>query len=291
MLAQTWQNLECIVIDDGSVDRTAEIAQSYGDRVRCIRQDNAERSAARNTGIEISTGEYLTFLDADDIFLPEKIRHQAAFLEGNPAYDAVYSRVAYFHENEKLSTYAVRRITPSGNIARFLLQSNFITVNSPLFRRAAVKRAGGFDVSLSRYEDWDFLLRLALTGSQFGYIDTVHALCRVHGGNTVQDSVAMFEAKFRVATKIAQAYGGEIRTNGWATESFIAMHQADYGRKLILAGRVDEGMKLINEACTTTFPHRGKFRLFSIAASLCGYRFLEYVQKTADNLLKYRKAK
>jgi hypothetical protein len=185
----------------------------------------------------------------------------------------------------------VRRITPSGDIAPFLLRSNFITVNSPLFRREAVKRAGGFDVSLSRYEDWDFLLRLALTGSRFGFIDTVHALCRMHGENTVKDTIAMFEAKFTVATRIAKAFGKEIRACGCETDGFVALHKADYGRKLILAGRVAEGAKLIDEACKTPFPHRGTFRLFSLAARLCGYHLLGFVQNTADSLLKYRKTR
>jgi glycosyltransferase involved in cell wall biosynthesis len=291
VLAQTWGNIECIVVDDGSGDRTTEIARSYGDAVRCIRQENAERSAARNTGISISTGEFLSFLDADDILLPGKIQEQVSYLEANPEYDAVYSRVAYFRENKKHSKYTVRRITPTGDIAPFLLQSNFITVNAPLFRREAVKRAGGFDVSLSRYEDWDFLLRLALTGSQFGFIDTVHALCRMHGDNTVKNSIAMFEAKFTVATKLAKAYRNEIRACGCESDGFVALHKADYGRKLILAGRVSEGTKLIDEACKAPFPHCGKFRLFSLAVRLCGHRFLGFVQNTADSLLKYRKAR
>lgn len=289
MLAQTWQNLECIVIDDGSVDRTASIADGYGDRVRCIRQQNAERSAARNAGIAISTGDYFSFLDADDLLLPDKLQDQVAYLEANPEEDVVYSRVAYFRENGKRSEYTVRRITPSGAIAPFLLRSNFITVNSPLFRRDAVKRAGGFNVSLSRYEDWDFLLRLALTGSRFGFIDTVHALCRMHGENTVTDTLAMFEAKFQVATRVAQTYGDEIRSCGCATDGFVALHKADYGRKLILAGRVSEGTKLIDDACKTPFPHHGTFRLFSLAARLCGHRVLGFAQSTADSLFKYRK--
>jgi len=290
VLAQSHSDVECIVVDDGSTDRTAEIVGGYSDRVRHIRQQNADRSAARNNGIAHATGKYISFLDADDLLLQGKLKEQVAFLEAHLEYDVVYSRVNYFRENGKRNYYVVRRVTPAGDIVPLLINTNFITMNSPLIRRAAVERVGGFDVTFSRYEDWDFLLRLALTGSRFGFMDATHALCRMHGENTVKDAPRMFEAKLLVARGIVSRFGKELRSRGIEGSSVVAFHQADYGRKLILAGRVAEGRKLIDEACEIEFPHSKKFKLFSIAARLCGHRFLAILQKSSDCILKYRKA-
>jgi hypothetical protein len=152
-----------------------------------------------------------------------------------------------------------------------------------------VERVGGFDSAFSRYEDWDFLLRLALTGSRFGFMDASHALCRMHGENTVTDAPRMFEAKLSVARGIVSRFGNELRSRGIEGSSVVAFHQADYGRKLILAGRVAEGRKFIDEACENEFPHRRKFRVFSLAAGFCGSRILTLLQKYVDSLCKYGK--
>lgn len=289
VLAQSHPAVECIVVDDGSTDRTAEVVESFGDRVRLLRQANAERSAARNAGLSLASGDYVGFLDADDLLLPGKLAEQAAFLDAHPEYDAAYSLVKYFQDDEN-HCYTVRRPTPSGDILPRLIYTNFITMNSPLFRRRAVERVAGFDAALSRYEDWDFLLRLALTGSRFGFVDSIHAACRMHGENTVRDQVRMFEAKLAVARKVVDRFPEELGRRGIDGRSVVAFHQADYGRKLILAGQVAEGRRLIADACLCAFPHRQKFTTFSLAAGLCGHRFLALVQRYADNLVKYRKA-
>ncbi|HEX9024744.1 MAG TPA: glycosyltransferase, partial [Geobacteraceae bacterium] len=284
----TWPEVECIVVDDGSSDRTAEIAGGFGKRVILLRQDNAERSAARNNGIARASGEYIAFLDADDLLLPGKLAEQVAFLAANPDCDAVYSRVRYFRDNGMRSYYTVRRATPTGDLTPLLIYSNFITMNSPLFRRSAVIRAAGFDTSYCRYEDWDLLLRLCLTGSRFGFLDATHALCRMHGENTVRDAARMFEAKLTVARGIVERFGSELVGRGIDGNSVVAFHRADYGRKLILAGRVEEGRRLIEEASARHFPHRRKMMLFATAARIFGYRLLGILQKYFDLLYKYR---
>jgi glycosyltransferase involved in cell wall biosynthesis len=289
VLAQSFRDLECIVVDDGSIDRTGEIAGGFGERVRYIRQDNAERSAARNRGIAEASGDYIGFLDADDLLLPEKLKEQVAFLEAHPEYDVVYSRVAYFRDNGERGRYSVRRATPSGDILPVLIWSNFITMNSPLFRRGSMERVGGFNVSLSRYEDWDFLLRLALSGSRFGFLDSLHCLCRMHGENTVADGPRMFEAKMAVASRIADDFSDGLNARGIDGRSVIAFHRADYGRKLILDGCAAEGRMLIREAAQVPFPHMRKMVAFALAAGLCGHRLAAFLQRCVDRLIKYRK--
>jgi glycosyltransferase involved in cell wall biosynthesis len=286
VLSQTYSPVECIVVDDGSTDGTASLVKNYGNRVCYLFQQNAERSTARNNGIAHGSGEYISFLDADDYLAQEKISEQVAYLEAHPEYDVVYSGVRYFGLQ---GCYSVRRITPVGDILPELIYGNFITVNSPLIRRSALEKAGGFDTGFNRYEDWDFLLRLALTGALFGYIDRPHVFVRIHPDNTIQDRVRMFEAKYQVARKIAERFGEVLRAHAIDSGELLGFHGADYGRILILNGRVAEGVDLIHGACSAQFPHRWKFRLFALAAEICGYRLLNLAQSIADRICKYRR--
>ncbi|MBC7964102.1 MAG: glycosyltransferase [Steroidobacteraceae bacterium] len=289
VLAQTYADVECLVVDDGSTDRTSRLVSGYGERVRYLYQDNAERSVARNNGLKNMTGEYVSFLDADDYLAPEKIADQVAFLTAHPELNAVYSKVRYFRDNGERCFYSVRRATSSGDILAELIYSNFITIHSPLIRTNALQSLKGFNPSLKRYEDWDFFLRLAASGSRFGFIDEVHAFVRMHSGNTVQDRVRMFEAKCIVAEQFVAEYADCLYVRGIDAARIVAFHRADYGRLLILNGRVDEGCRLIAEGCRSAIPHHGMFRLFSLIAGVCGQRPLVWAQALFDHISKYRK--
>lgn len=290
VLGQSYPNVECIVVDDGSTDATADICRSYGDRIRYLRQANGERSAARNNGLAHARGEYIGFLDADDLLAPRKIAEQMAFLDQNPQFDVAYSKVLYFIEGPPRSFYSVRRPGPSGDIAAKLIYSNFITVNSPLIRKRATKRSGSFDITLSHYEDWDLLLRLALSGAAFGFQDAFHAFCRMHEKNTVRDKIRMFKAKWQVAQKIVDTFGSELGRRGIDGRRVLSFHQADYGRMLILNGQVIQGREMIKDACRCgSFPHKGIFKLFSVAAGVCGGTPLAALQSWLDRRRKYHR--
>lgn len=289
VLAQSHPCVECIVVDDGSTDGTAEIVKGYGGRVRYLYQQNAERSAARNNGMREARGELISFLDADDVLAPEKLAEQAAFLAEHPDYDVAYSRVSYFDDNDGTS-FTPQRRTPSGDIVAELLYGNFITIHSPLIRRDAAGHAGGFDPARNRYEDWDFLLRLALTGARFGFQDRLHAKVRLHPGNTIGDQVKMFEAKLRVAEQIAEVYAAELLRRSVDAKGLVAFHTADYGRILVLAGRCAEGRALIGEAVRVPFPHRKIFVAFRLAAGLFGSGMLVAAQQLYDRVVKGKRS-
>ncbi len=267
VLGQSYPNVECIVVDDGSTDATREIAGSF-DGVICLRQDNLERSAARNRGIDISSGAYISFLDSDDLLTPDKIGDQVAFLEERRGYDAVYSKAAYFRGEKENGTFAVKRQTSEGDILENLLYGNFITVNSPLFRKTAAVRVNGFNTSLARNEDWDFFLRLAISGVKFGFIDKCHALCRQHDSNTSRDALGMHEAKWKVIKDFVSENRNRLEERRIGFAAPLALHEADYGKALILEGEIAKGRRHIFNACRTRFPKRGRYFMLGAVSLL-----------------------
>jgi glycosyltransferase involved in cell wall biosynthesis len=162
-LAQTHREHEIIVVDDGSTDGTWEILQSYGDAIQAVRQPNGGPARARNTGARIARGEWLAFLDADDLWLPEKLQRQLAEAERTGA-ALVYTNRENFGSCETVSTLQSDGVTlHAGESFERLLEGNFITLSSVLVDRRVFAEAGGFDEAavLIGVEDWDLWLRIA----------------------------------------------------------------------------------------------------------------------------------
>jgi glycosyltransferase involved in cell wall biosynthesis len=159
-LAQTHARREVVVIDDGSVDDTAGVAARYPD-VKCVRQPNAGLSAARNSGIRESHGEFLVFLDADDRLLPDALR---AGLDGflvRPDCAFISGHYRMMREDgTALPDFA--QWPPEPDAYRTLLQRNYIGMHATvMYRRAALEKVGGFDSGLPTCEDYDMYLRIA----------------------------------------------------------------------------------------------------------------------------------
>ena len=164
VLAQTYPILEIIVIDDGSTDDTEEVIKKFGD-VRYIKQENAGVSAARNTGIEISSGNLIAFLDADDTWLPTKIEKEVARLLEDGQIGLVHCGMREF-DGRTRETIALHLIGGEGWVAEDMILWEKPTVVGPggaiLVRRDVIEDVGGFDTRLKNAEDWEFCLRVAL---------------------------------------------------------------------------------------------------------------------------------
>ncbi len=162
VLKQTFQDFEIIVINDGSEDATLEIANSIKDsRLKVFSYPNAKQAASRNRGISHSTGEFLAFLDADDLWTPEKLEAQLKALQDNPQAAVAYSWSNCIDEKGNFLRKASQSTT-SGDVYAKLLLCDFLDNGSnPLVRRDALEEVGGFDESLPPAEDWDMWIRLA----------------------------------------------------------------------------------------------------------------------------------
>lgn len=187
VFAQTYGDYEIIVIDDGSIDNTKGVIAPYLDKIKYIYQQNQGASSARNTGIRHSQGEYIAFLDADDIWLPEKLRIQVEYLNNNPDTAMVYSLDLRVDVNGRPcdNQSKLKRNLPRGDIFDALFFRNFIKLSSVMVRKRILDTVGLFDESFTHSEDYELWLRIAREFKVFGigeylckYRDTPQSLSK-----------------------------------------------------------------------------------------------------------------
>jgi glycosyltransferase involved in cell wall biosynthesis len=194
ILAQDYGNLEVIVVDDGSEDGTAAVARSY-DAVRVLSQENRGHAAAKNTGIAAARGEFLGFLDADDLWEPGKLTAQVAHLAAHSDVGAVVCRQRIFADpGTTLPGWLEERLARehiAGAPAAFI-------PSALLARRTALEQVGGFDVRFRHGNDSDWFFRARDAGVRVDVLPEVLIARRFHSSNLSYETNAMQADLLRV---------------------------------------------------------------------------------------------
>ena len=192
VLNQTFADFELIIINDDSRDSTLNILCQIADsRIKIFSYSHAGGNVSRNRGIKHSVAEFISFLDADDLWTPDKLMSQYKALQQNPEAAVAYSWTDYIDENGEFLLFGTH-FTANGNVYENLLLTNFLENGSnPLIRREALIELNGFDESLVAAQDWDMWLRLARKFN-FVAVPSVQVLYRV-SANSLSSNLARQE--------------------------------------------------------------------------------------------------
>jgi glycosyltransferase involved in cell wall biosynthesis len=200
---QTYSRVECIVIDDGSTDQTSHILTKLSTRfpsLKTAKKRNGGLSSARNLGLRLCSGDFVSFLDADDVLLPDKIERQVGFLDIHPDVGLVYSDYLIVSENlQPLAAFVAELPRELDPLDAFCYRNWFNSLVT-LIRRSLIDKVGDFDEDLVVAEDWDYWIRCAKI-APICYLDGTVALYRQHHSQLHRDHLRMRQACVQVATK------------------------------------------------------------------------------------------
>lgn len=204
--AQTYQDVQIIVADDGSTDNTPDVVLAFGQGVTYLQLPHRGQAAAtRNAGLRAAEGEYVAFLDSDDLFLPHKLALQLAAFEQRPEAGLVYSNGYFFRDDPQTPTgHALDGLpTPTGNALADMLRGNFLTSPVVLVRRDCLDVVGVFDEGQEFFavEDYDLWLRIAVQ-FPFVYVPGDVAAIRRHRQSISRDVASLRSRALLVLAKL-----------------------------------------------------------------------------------------
>lgn len=200
VLNQTFRDYELIVVDDGSTDYTSEMLSGFEDpRLRIIRQSNGGLSAARNRGIRETSAPFVTFLDADDLFMPDNLNLLCTALVNNREIGLVAGGVRIIDQAGQFLLERV--IRPESFSLDHLLLENPFAIGGILVRRNWFDRIGAFDETLSPCADWDLYLRLAAAGCRMMGLEDIVVAYRNHQAQMTRSAERMRQARLGVIDK------------------------------------------------------------------------------------------
>ena len=291
VISQTFANWELIIVNDGSTDDTQKIVEAYvssDTRIKLINQENKRLGAARNEGIKNAKGEWVAFLDADDLWVDVKLEKQLAAAAVYPDAGVIFTNGFTFYQDD------LKTAKPYGAVAGYYSATaaykleytgNYIPVLSVMVKRTHINNTGLQDESPAIYgcEDWDYWLRLAIQGVAFYGMEEKLFYYRKHASNMSNDSNLMSLANANVFIK---NYREELlspeetgRLNGFINRTICSF---------IKPGKINEALFLNNAMYKIT---KGKLRKFgSFIMDKLGRRsyYLIRLVFKMDTLLNYR---
>lgn len=284
-LAQSLPPLEVLVVDDGSTDDSPAIAESFGSAVQLFREQNAGVSAARNVGIAAARGEYLLFLDADDLLHPGALSTLCSAVGRVDEAVAVQMGYASFDTDPNQPT----RIAAPTETAFFpaLIRGNIGVVHTWLLPRSTVQAIGGFDPGTRIYQFWHFLAKVALTGIPMRSVDFIGAYYRIVPASMIRGAAPQAVARGHLAVERLLCDGflgprpdlldahGEVLF--WA--SWVALHRA---REAGVPWQERAGLARAVEQLARRGPASVRRSRFGRLVRLLGYRPAAGLQRLAS---------
>jgi hypothetical protein len=297
VLAQDWRPIEIIVVDDGSTDDTpamaARLAQEHADTVRVFRRENAGPGGARETGRLAARGEYIQYLDSDDVLLPGKFSAQVAALHDDAGADVAYGITFLRLADGKLAPGPHKRTAQRiATMFPEFLASRWWETATPLYRRRIVDRAGPW-TSMRMEEDWEYDCRIAALGGRLAWVDRPVAEHRQHGGARLSGGSARDVAAMRDRARCHALILEHAHRAGLTAEAPQMQH---FARELFLlarqcgaAGLAKESQELFALSREAAGPRAGSrlvYRCYRVAVALLGWRTAGRLSEAADSLRK-----
>lgn len=290
VLAQTWRPIKILIVDDGSTDDTpavaAELAATHPETVRVLRQNNAGPGVARQLGLTASQGEFVQFLDSDDLLLPPKFALQVAGLRGDAEAGIAYGKSYAEQSGQRQALPAQRTGECFRQLFPALLQGPLWPTMTPLYRREVLDAVGPWPRK-RQLEDWEYDAQAAASGIKLHYIDAFIAETRDHGQSRLchlwrHDVSAMRERIAAYRSVLHHAKRAGVGRETPEMQQFVrslfwmARNAGSYGLPV-------EARQMFELARSEALHPGWDYRLFGLAGAILGW---QRASRWADGLLR-----
>lgn len=287
VFAQTFKDYEVIIVNDGSPDTTEleRALEPYIERIVYLKQENSGAGAARNRALHVARGEFVAFLDADDIWLPDYLSEQIRFIRGGD-YDLVYADAALFG-NSSLAGRTFMEIAPSNGEVTFqsLISGRCNVITSGVVaRRELIFEVGLFDEQLRNSQDFELWVRLVRHGARAAYQRKVLLRYRYHEDSLSGDALNQIKRELRVLGKIESTYDltpNERAEVSKAMEAIRASLELETGKLHLAKGEFTEAREAFLKAgaARRSLKLRGAILLSRIAPRLLQRMYVRRIQQ------------
>lgn len=246
VFAQTYRDYEVVVLDDGSTDGTEEMIKTMDYKVRYYWQQNAGDAAARNRLIELAGGKFITFIDSDDLLMPDAVERMMKVMEAEGGDIVVYGPYLRIDENGNVYGRCKRKLH-SGHITKYLFQNILVHSCGSMFPRNILQEAGGFDETLAVCSDYDLWLRLSLK-YRFIALPQPTFKRRRHPGNLSEFSFANRKIELEVLENFYYKGGGKEVIPKYRAMKRISQEGYRSAICAIKEGLYDQGRQLLAQS-------------------------------------------
>ena len=277
VFVQTYKDYEVIVVDDGSTDNTKEVLKPYMSKIRYIYKENGGAASARNVGIKNARGEYIAFLDSDDLWLPEKLEKQMGYFEEHPQVDMVFANCVRFSEEVSNTRNDIRQLV-SDDMFVNIWWYNIIPTSTVIVKRECFKKVGFFDESreLETTEDKEMWLRIARE-YKIGHLDEVLTKYRVRFSGYNRSNI---DRAYNSTKLVINKYWRYLERRGYSIKFLhqrLHRHYFNYGLSHLHVGNVQDAHKQFEKAIKYN-PLNFKTIVYYLVTFL-NYRQVELIRK------------